>query len=82
MATKKLPKKVCEALFEIDDDLNDAIANKDKIVILDVKTVITVMEYAKKFIIILQLIQDQLSNPQPRREIRNCLCSSLEIEIF
>ena len=51
MATKKLPKKVCEALFEIDEDLNDAIANKDKSVVLDVKTVITVMEYAKKFII-------------------------------
>jgi hypothetical protein len=51
MATKKLPKRVCEAIFEIDDALNDAIANKDKTVVLDVKTVLTLVEYAKKSIV-------------------------------
>lgn len=43
MNTKKLPKKVCTAIFEIDDALNDAIANKDKTVTLDIKTVQSVV---------------------------------------
>jgi hypothetical protein len=51
MSTQKLPKKVCLAIFEIDEALNDAISNRDKTVTLDTSTVLTVVEYAKKSVV-------------------------------
>ncbi len=45
MATKNLPAKVSKAISEIDDALNDAIANKDETVVLDVETVKVLVGY-------------------------------------
>jgi ABC-type phosphate/phosphonate transport system ATPase subunit len=47
---RSLNKKVCTAIFEIDDALSDAIANDDKTVILDIKTVQIVLDYTKRAI--------------------------------
>ena len=46
---EKFSKKVCLAIYEIDDALNDAMANKDNTVVLDTKTIQIVVNYAKKF---------------------------------
>ena len=44
--TKKKNRKIVEAIFEVEGALNDAIANKDETVVLDVKTVKLLVGYA------------------------------------
>jgi hypothetical protein len=45
--TKKQNKKVVDAIFEIENAINDAIANRDETVVLDPKVVQTVVDCAK-----------------------------------
>ena len=47
----KLPKTVCTAVFSIDDAVADAVANGDKTVTVDIKTIETLLTYAKKQIV-------------------------------
>ena len=45
--TKKQNKKVVDAIFEIENAINDAIANRDETVVLDPKVVQTLVDCAK-----------------------------------
>jgi len=44
---KKLPKKVLDAIHEVDAALNDAIGNGDDTVTIDTKAVLCVVDFAK-----------------------------------
>ena len=44
---KKLPKKVLDAIHEVDAALDDAILNRDGTVIINTKAVQTVVDFAK-----------------------------------
>ena len=42
-------KKVADAIFAIEDASNDAVANGDKTVTVDVKLAIALVDYAKQY---------------------------------